>query len=76
MFKRFLISSLMIGLSLVSFSVNANFGPEIMITSIKGPSVFPLLAAANGLMHFTWTEYVYPNYEPEVYCRLYTSRCV
>ena len=67
MFKRFLTGSLIIGLSFSSLTAEANFGPEIRLTTVKGPSVFPRLAAANGMLHSTWTEFVYPGYEPEVY---------
>lgn len=54
-------------LLLASPSAFSNFGPEIRLTAIKGPSVFPRLAAAGGMLHVAWMEYVNAGVDPEIY---------
>lgn len=45
----------------------ADFGPEVRISSIRGPSIFPRLAVANGVVHVVWVEYLNSAADPEIY---------
>ncbi len=47
--------------------VSASFGPEVRISAIKGPSIFPRVAVASGMLHVAWAEYVNAGGDPEIY---------
>lgn len=50
-----------------AWSARADFGPEVRLSTIKGPSVFPRLAAANGVLHVAWTEYPDAGADAEIF---------
>lgn len=66
--QRLLISITLIVFGIIgAMPVQADFGPEVRISSVRGPSIFPRLAVSSGVVHVVWVEYLNSAADPEIY---------
>jgi filamentous hemagglutinin family protein len=59
-------------LALLSAAAHAQFGPEVRLSNIQGPSISPRLAAgtaADNLLHAVWSEYAVGGTQQILYSR-------